>query len=452
MQKHLSSAVSLFMVLLSLSFLACEKSEDVKNYSKYPIDFNVEQLPNGSYKYSWTAINTSDFKEYWIVRNNGSEVPFINDNDPILLSSSQSIVIAKITDASQTEIIDTVTLLAGKTFVRIFAFLENRSLSSLNKEVKGLDNIIEINKDIDNIILDKKNNLFCAFDGKSNQILSLEPNNFKIIKTTSSTMDLSKEIYFDESTNISKLYVPIFNGNYSIIDLPNLNFVSGDNFFLPTISMLICRNTFIVVAGLKNDLLSKNKSNLFVQFPNTIALKSLNKLNLIPLLRWNPTNNEVLALTVSDSTSILNVVNFSSNGAFSLKSNLPLKLKSKTALSTNFILTPNNSFIILDEEGIIIESSNLENKGTLAERAKLKDLKYLSFSFSTDEKFLYALRDANRNSEKKIDVFNYPTFEYVKSISYKSKPQKLFYHDNKLKLAGESPNNSDFTMFEIINL
>lgn len=449
MQKHLPSVFFLCFFSFSLIFLACDK-EEIKNYSKYPIDFKLEQLSNGGFKYSWNAINTSDFKEYWIVRNSVDSVPYININNPDLLSAKSSII-ARITDASLTEIIDTVTLFNGKNFVRIFAFLENRALSSLSKEVKGLDNIFEINKRADNIIFDKKSNLFYGFDAKLNQILSINPSTLNTSSSNAiNNIDFSKEIYLYESTGNSQLYTPIFNGNYAVLSLPSFNFFASDNFFLSNISMLVGRNTFIVAGGTKNDLLSKSKSNVFVQFSNSVVLKSLNKLNLSPLVRWNSTNNEVLALTVSDSTSILNVVSLSSNGGLSLKSNLPLTLKSKTAITTNFILTPNNSFILLDEAGLIIEPSTLEKKGTLAERAKVKDVKYLSFCFSTDEKFVYALRDANRNSEKNIDVFNYPSFDYVKSISYKSKPKQIFYHDNKLKLVGESPNNTNFTMFEVI--
>jgi hypothetical protein len=451
MKKQIRLFNFILLLIVFMSFFTCTKEAEINNYSKYPIDLKVEQLPNGGIKYSWNAINTSDFKEYWIVRNSVDSVPYLSKNDPVFLSNLQNIVIAKITDATQTEIIDTVTLLGGKTFVRIFAFLENRSLSSLNKEVKGFDNLIEVNKNIDNIILDKRNNLFCALDGKSNLISSLDPYIFSTIKTFSSPLDLSKEIYLDESTNITQLYVPVFDASYSVFNLSNLNFLSGDNFVIPTLSMLVCRNSFIVAAGTKNDLRSKNKSNsFFLPFPNFVLLKSLNKLNISPLLRWNSINNEVLALTVSDSTSILNVVSLASDGALSLKSNLPLKLKSKSALTTNFMLTPNNSFILLDEQGIIIETNTLEIKGTLAAKVKLNNVRYLGFTFSTDEKFVYALRDGNVSTEKKIDVFDYPTFDYVKSMSYKSKPKKIFFHDNMLKLIGESPNNVNFTMIEII--
>jgi hypothetical protein len=450
MQKHLPLLSYLFICLLSFNFLACSK-EVVKSYSTFPIDINVEQLSNGFYKFSWTGINTSDFKEYWIIRRINDTVPFINANNVELLRNSESMVIAKINDANNTTFIDTLKLFGGKSFVRVFAFLENRALSSVNKELNGLDNIFEKNRNSDNITFDKGSNLFYSFDSKLKQLSSINAFTFNSEKASFTNFDIRKELYFFENKIFMQLYIPnVFNA-YDIIVLPNLNIVSADNFFSQSISMIIGRDSFVVTSGLNNTLISKDRVKFFINFPNTIFIKQLNKLNPPPILRWNKSDNEVLSLTVSDSAAILNVVSLASNGTLTFKMNLSLNLKSKKALTTPFFLTPKNSYILLDEQGLILESKTLANKGTLSDRTKVKDIKYIDFAFSTDEKFVCALRESKQTSDKKIDIFDYPSFDYVKSISFKSNPKRMFYHDNKLKLVGESPNNVDFTMYEVIN-
>jgi hypothetical protein len=435
--------------LLSLNFLACGK-EEVKEYSKYPIDFKVEQLPNGVHKYVWTGIKTSDFKEYWVVRNSGKEVPYINENNPDLLLNDGASIIAKITDANQTEFVDSTSIFSDQTFVRVFAFLENRALSSLNKEIKGFANIFEIKGNLERVIFDKKNNAAYIFDIINRQILNVNLFDYKIKNTIFRSLDNTREMYLDESVSPAQLYFPEFQSTYTVMDVPSFNQRLFINFPFFTRSVAICRDRFLVFSN-SQFIFSKNKTDLSFQTINQLVLTNI-KTTQLPILRWLKSRNQVLALNSLDTLSVLNSGGIDQNGFLggNFKS-LFLKSSLLNDINKPFVITPLDLFILIDNQGVIIETETLKPVSSLAEKAKLTSVKYRDFCFSTDEKFVYALREGNIRSEKKIDVFNYPTFDFVKSISYVSNPKKMIYHDNKLKLVGESPNNAQFTMFEAIN-
>jgi hypothetical protein len=447
MQKHLFPIFTFLFFFLIFNFLACGK-EEVKEYSKYPIDIKVEQLPNGGYKYAWTGINTSDFKEYWIVKNSGDSVPYFNENNPGFLNSST--IIAKITNANETEFVDSTSIFGGKTFIRVFAFLENRTLSSLNKEIKGLDNIFEIKANLEKIIIDKRSNNFYIVDNFNRQIHLVDLFNLKVKNSTSSFIDITKEVYLDETESVSQLYLPEFPSSYSVLIVPSFNQKFINNFSVPTRSLVVGRDKFIVFSN-SQSVVSKNKTNLSFQFIHQIFFPNT-KTAQLPILRWLKSKNQVLALNTIDSLTMLNSVGMDQNGIFG-GGIRTTNIKSFTQNDINkpFVITPLDLFALIDNQGAIIELETFKPISSLAAKAKLTNVKYLDFTFSTDEKFIYALRDGNISSEKKIDIFDYPSFGFVKSISYKSNPKKVFYHDNKLKLVGESSNNANFTMFEVIN-
>jgi hypothetical protein len=447
MQKHLSTVFTYLFFLLICNFLACKK-EEVKEYNKYPIDLKVIQLPNGSYKYSWTGINTSDFKEYWIVRNTGDSVPYFNENNPNFLNSSS--IIAKITNANETELLDSISIFGGKTFIRIFAFLENRALSSPNKEIKGLDNIFEAKGNLEKIIIDKKNKNFYIIDNLNRQIFTVDLFDFKEKNATVLGVDPNKEDYLDETGNISQLYLPEFPSSYTVISLPNFNQRFINNFSFSTRSLVVCRDKFLVFAN-SQAFFSKNKTDLSFQFINQIVFPNI-KTAQLPILRWLKSKNQILALNAVDSLTVLNSVGMDQNGIFGggFKTT-NIKSLTQNDINKPFVITPLDLFALVDNQGAIIDLETFKPMSSLASKASLNNVKYLDFTFSTDEKFVYALREGKISTDKKIDIFEYPAFTYVKSISYKSEPKKVFYHDNKLKLAGKSPNNANFTMFEVIN-
>jgi hypothetical protein len=459
MQKHLSSVISLLIFLLSLNFLSCGK-EEVKNYNKYPIDLKVEQLPNGGYKFAWTSINTSDFKEYWIVRNSGDSVPFLNENNPNILENST--IIAKINNANDTEFVDTTSVFAGKTFVRVFAFLENRSLSSPNKEIKGADNVVETKGNSERIIMDRKNGVFYSFDLNSRSISIIDIFSLKVKNSTFSNLDFTKEIYLYEPENNplvkSQLYVPEFQGSYTIISTPDLiNSRFNTNLSVNAKSVAVCRDKFIVFESdvfstdFNKFIASKDKDNFFITIINAATLQVLRSKQTF-VFRWLKNQNQILALSEADSLSSLISLSIGANGIFTNdRKTLPLKLVTSNVNDVPFLITPSELFCIIGNQGQIVDATTLKSVTILSSKVKLTNGRYLDFTFSTDEKFVYALREGNLSSEKKIDVFDYATFSFVKSIPYKSKPKKIFYHDNKLKLAGESPNNANLTMFEVIN-
>jgi hypothetical protein len=452
MQKHLPSFFYLLICLLSLNFLACGKDKEIKEYSKFPIELTVQQLPNGGYKYSWTSIKTSDFKEYWIVKSSGNEVPFINENNPDLIFNGGASIIAKITDANRTELVDSTSLFLGKSFVRVFAFLENRSLSSLNKEVKGFDNLNEVKGNAERIVFDKKNNLFYSFDLSSRQVFPINAFNYTTISNIGlfTNIDVTKEIYLDDSDLNSVLYFSEFQFSYTAVNLPKLDSRINFNLTINSSSVAVCRNKYLVFAD-NQSVFSRDKNSFAFQNINTVPL-AISKNTQPPKLRWLKGQNKLLALTLSDTSSFLNTIGLNDNGFFANdKKTFPLSLMSKNDITTPFVITPRELFALIDRQGLIMDLATYKPVSTLVEKAKLTNIQYLDFTFSTDENFVYALRKGSVSTDKKIDVFTYPDFNFVKSISYKSKPKRVFYHENKIKLVGESPNNASLAMFEIIN-
>jgi hypothetical protein len=116
-----------------------------------------------------------------------------------------------------------------------------------------------------------------------------------------------------------------------------------------------------------------------------------------------------------------------------------------------FVFTPKDQYALFDNQGTIMETATYKQIGSLAQKAKLTNIKYLDFTFSTDENYVYALRKGEFSTDKRIDVFALPSLDFVKSIPFRSNPKRLFYHDDKLKLVGDLPQASRFTLFEVIN-
>jgi hypothetical protein len=449
MQKHLPTFFSLFIVLLSLNFLSCGK-EEVKEYVKYPIDLKVQKLPNGGFQYSWNPINTSDFKEYWIVKNLGDSVAYIDENNPSILLQRGNVLIAKITNPTQTELIDSVNLVAGREFVRVFAFLENRALSSRSVEIRGFDNLFIRKGAVDRIVLNKNRDEFCIIDAFLSQISLVDASKYNNLSTSFTQIDLTKELHFYDFGSNSQLYVPGLNNSYFVTNLPNISNPSIS--FLPATSksIAICKDKFMVFESFLT-LFTKNKNE---QFQNPIGktnLTNFNKANSFQL-RWLKSKNEVWSLSAADSLSFLNIDIMDDGGFFTgNKKFLPIKLQSNNLVNMLFVFTPKDQFALFDNQGTIVETAVYKEIGSLAKKAKLTNIKYLDFTFSTDENFVYALRSGDISTDKRVDVFAYPSFEFVKSIPFRSNPKRLFFHENKLKLVGDLPKVGNFTLFEVIN-
>ena len=449
MQKHLSSIRLFCFFLLSLNFLSCGK-EEIKNYAKYPIDLKVQKLSNGGFKYSWNAINTSDFKEYWIVKNLGDSVAYIDENNPNILLQRGNVLIAKISNSTQTELIDSINLVAGREFVRIFAFLENRALSSPNVEVKGFDNLFFRKGGVDRVELNKNRDEFCIVDAFSSQIALVGASNYINLSTSFTQFDATKEMYFYDFGSNSQLFVPGFNSSYTVINLPNIT-VPTFTFIQPTSrSIAICKDKFMVFENFAT-LNSKNKNDQFQNLLGRTGLNTLNKANAFQL-RWFKSRNEVWSLSVADSLSFLNADVMDDNGFFTNKKRtLPLKLRSNSVVNMSFVVTPRDLYALFDRQGTIVDAATFKEIGTLAKKAQLTNINYLDFTFSTDENFVYALRTGESSNDKRIDVFSYPNFDFIKSIPFRSTPKRIFFHANKLKLVGDLPKVGNFTLFEVIN-
>ena len=106
------------------------------NYQTYPLSITADELPNGSFRVRWNAIKSVDFIEYQVIRNVGDSVPYIPNNQVALSSFNTNLeIIKRISDADSTFFVDEVTIPTAKTYLRVFAVLKDRNLSSRNVEM-----------------------------------------------------------------------------------------------------------------------------------------------------------------------------------------------------------------------------------------------------------------------------------------------------------------------------
>ena len=140
-----TSFLSLSAILLLFAGCLRDSPPVPDNYQAYPLSITADELPNGSFRVRWNAIKSADFIEYQVIRNVGDSVPYIPNNQVALSSINTNLeIIKRISDADSTFFIDEVTIPTTKTYLRVFAVLNNRNLSSRNVEIPVKTNIKEV--------------------------------------------------------------------------------------------------------------------------------------------------------------------------------------------------------------------------------------------------------------------------------------------------------------------
>jgi hypothetical protein len=452
------------LITLTLSIFTFSCKDPVlgpTNYSAFPMDLKVEKLSGNKVRYKWNAVNTSDFIRYIIVRSTKDSVPYFSRPDFVESLENNISVVTAISDSKTNEFIDSINVVIGESSFRIFAFLEDRSLSSINVKLKGFDNMTEVLGATDDVVFAEKLNTLAMANSKSfgvslfnivtNQITAAPIRNF-----SSGTFTNDSDLSFIESNVGNEFFIPTpFNG-YNIINLNNSSNSLG--VFLPRNSSAISHfnNSWILFSN-SNGITSRPRNNIsnFNTTEDFTFFFTFNKIPATPVfLRKMNKNKGFYAINTEGGNAIISTFNMGDNGKFSLNKNFrtfPIKGMTK---ARPFKFSNDDAQFVMDNNGSVLDTVNFTVRKKLAEEVPTSDIiRYSDYQFSSLGTEIYALRVASKNPpERLIDVFKFPECIYVKSIPFYSAPNRFFLSNGNLILVGTSPTDNRFSIIENIKL
>jgi hypothetical protein len=463
-----------FFLLFTLN--SCEDElPNPNNYGVYPMDLKVEPLPNGDYRYSWNKINSSDFISYSLVGSSVDSVPYVLTTD---LLPKTSAVLISITDPSITSIIDSTTLPTGNFHVRLFAFLNGRSLSSVNKKLPSIEGIKEFSIESFDFLYSEKKKTLVLFEpivpSRIDRFSNPFVENTKIYYVNTDALQLSSittdvtlfrdaDLSIWESNIGTNIYVPFSNSfNYEVVNLDTkikttLNTFNASVF---TFKSPTTNDWWFVTSGFSNinsqAFTFNNVSNSFNSV-QPLPFTSTNNNNVYFLRLKNDGHNFLAIKPNIDGANTFRVFDYDilNTGVLQLRQAVasPLKIGITFSKATPFRFTKDDAYFICDAKGVVFSTKNFTKYKTLAEEVPTGDnINYSDFVLNTEGGKIYALRNGVRDKKNRVvDVFTYPDFKLERSIPYKSTPTKLILNSNNMLLVGASPNSSQATMIEKVN-
>jgi hypothetical protein len=452
-----------FLILVNFLTLGCDDENPNPNYPLYPIDLKVTELPNG-WRYEWNKINARDFDSYWVVRTEGDTVPYLADNDIKLIDGKTEIVkVSTIVDS--TVFYDTTSIVNKNAHVRVFAFLGNRTLSSINKAVKANSNLASMSINASDFIfdninkkligIDRNKSLISIFNIENNrEILNKPPENNTFNPFLSLAFNASGEIYYANTSFGNELFIPTVSRNFIIFNIDNgsfknsTTFSSESSFFAYKQYILTGNQNFItkITRDITNTLFNNESiSQSFVFSNSSFFLRAIP--NKKEIWGFKDITNDVeihrIDYTKLDNTSGSTILVPFDSKVFKF----PFKITAKP-----FVFSKNGEKFITTTEGIITDINN-QNPINLSKKLPGKTFLYLNFLFSEDGLLIYGLRNnTNNTSENKVDVFKYPEGDFIKSISFKIKADEFFLDKNELILAGRASTTLEKSFIERIKL
>ena len=470
MKKILLTLKICFFSLFFITLSCDDDNPNPSNYGVFPMDLKVEPLSNGGYRYSWNKINSSDFIAYTLVGSSSDSIPYISTATQLPAKTS---VIQILTDPNATTFTDTVSLPSGNPYVRLFAFLKGRSLSSINKKLTPIANLKELSIVPNEFFYNEKKKILVAvevfgaapnFQNSTGNLHFINTDSLHFpIPTSSVSFFRDGEFYIGDLNSGTGLFVPTSNGfGFNFINLETR---------APTFVSVINASIFTFNSPTTNSwwLVSSNISNIAstpFPFSNNVVSTSVqpipftsNIINTPYFLRLKNDKRTFLALKPNvDGANTLRVFNYEilNDGKLQLlKAVTPsLKINSAFSKSTPFIFTKDDAYFICDNKGLVFNALTYTKYKTLAEEVPTGDnINYTDFVLNTEGGKIYALRNGLRDKKNRVvDIFTYPDFKHERSIPYKSTPTKLILKNDHILLVGASPNNSRATMIEKINL
>lgn len=448
-----TSFLSLLAIILLFAGCLRDTPPVPDNYQAYPLSITADELPNGSFRLRWNAIKSVDFIEYQVIRNVGDSVPYIPNNQVALSSIGTNLeIIKRISDADSTIFVDEVTIPTTKTYLRVFAVLNNRNLSSRNVEISQKANVKEVPFTATDMLFVPEDKRLVMVNQALGQI-GVFHTELNILTTTPQfnvSLQQNIEITYGRFNNVGEIYIPSFSTivvkNFSNINTAIFLFTSSNG--MESIFFDRENNIFLTIGSQSTRVNSFSRFNTGISSTG-FASFGTTKIQNGYTLRSANLNQEVLAVSVTNGSADLIWLKYNATGSQLIRS---LKNLTTTLPITKrpFVVAPDNQCFITGNKGLIF-NRNI----TLSDSLKVRtaDTRYIDMVFSDDKTRLLALRNgANSVNEKLIDVYKYPSFEFERSIIFRSNPTRLFQDGTSLLLVGVSPNNARNTMVERVGL
>jgi hypothetical protein len=446
----------LFIALLGSlgSYLGCVRTDPTPpaDYLKYPIDIKSTELPDGSFRISWTPIKSADFLEYRVIKNTGDTVPYIEGNNIRTLTNvSSTLELAKLTEsADSTFFIDSFSVPATKSYLRVFAVLKGRNVSSRNVEMAVKTDAKEMVLNANDVLYIPEEKRLVIADQVKSKLGIFDANAYEPVSISAGVVfTANTEMAYGRWNNQTELYMP----NNFQLNSRNLSTGFTTNYFTPfNVDALFYQKSKDVIFTVSSQpptirLSSRGTfANSFFstsaqfQFPTTTV-------QALYSFRVAPNGNEAIALSITNNNAHAVWFNYDASQTATRVGVLNTFLINVT--KRPFAIAPDNKGFITSGKGLIFNRSM-----ALIDSLKLPEpeIRYPDMIFSTDGAFLYAIRNPTERREKFVDVYAYPTYKYVRSIPFKSTPLRIFQEGNSLILVGRSPNSPLKTMIEKIKI
>jgi hypothetical protein len=460
--KNLNIRALLFSILGTLSFFfGCVRDEPTlpENYSKYPIEVKSVELPDGSTRLTWNAIKTADFVEYQVLKRTGDTVPFIADSSINRLSKiATELELAKrIADVDSTFFVDSFSVPATRTFLRVFAVLKNRNLSSKNVELTTKTDAkeLEINP-IDVLYIPEERKVIVG-DGVAAKmaVFSIPAYEFQSL-VAGIPFANNLEMTYNKNNGATELLVP--NGfQINVRKLDGSLILGFNNQSFTSFDAVFCDKSTNFITGIGSSqgfpvincfnratLVNSNTSG---SSPSVFSTSfSVPKTQALYVFRPARLNREVIALSITNNNADIQWLRIDSLGR-SVTKTTGLNSFVFNITKRPFAVNPDNQGFITSGKGLIFSRGM-----ALVDSLKLPEpeVRYTDMIYSEDGAHLLATRNPTERREKKVDVYSYPGFRFERSIAFKSTPLRIFQDGNFLVLVGRSPNSPRKTMIEKI--
>ncbi len=461
--KNLNICRFILSILATLScFLGCVRQDPTppENYTTYPLDVKADELPDGSLRLRWNKIKSADFIEYQVIKNTGDSVPFIENNSVKLLGNLE--IAKRIPDVDSTFFVDSFSVPTRRTFLRVFAVLKDRNLSSKNVEMPIKSDAKEMEINANDVVYVPEEKKIIIGDQVKNKLGVFDiPNNSPVSIATGVTLSANSEMAYGRYNGNTEIHhannFAMTTRNIASASVAQFSF--NNNFFTNFDGVLYDNSTNIYVTitssppnvqptlqFFKRSLLSTTST--FAATTGTYQFAKPLTVQALYALRPARLNKEVIAVSITSNNSDLIWFKYDSLGRNATV------IGNYNSLRVNitkrpFSIAPDNQGFITSGKGLIFNRNmNLVDSLKLPEPA----VRYADMIFSNDGTHLYAVRLSPERRERLVDSYAYPSYRFEKSIPFKSTPLRIFQDDNNLILVGRSPNSPLLTMIEKIKL
>ncbi len=463
--KNLNIYALMLSILGALSgYLGCVRPDPTvpENYAVYPLEAKGTELPDGSFRLTWNAIKSADFIEYQVIKNTGDTVPFIADSaiNKLVRINPNLELAKKIADVDSTFFVDSFSVPTNRTFLRVFAVLKNRNLSSKNVAMPIKSDAQELALTVSDALYIPEEKKIALADKTTNKLAIYDiPSNKLTLNASFVNLTSSAEMTYGRLNNMTEFLIPLgtFGSSISVINLSGIFvgsfFSNGVSNSLDAILYEKTSDSYLTMSAQPATIRSflrpfplNNGSG--VALVTSTAFFPATRLQTAYVFRKAPNAREAIAVSITNGSSDLIWFRYDADCKNVTKIN-GLSTISLNITKRPFAIAPDNQRFITGPKGLIF------NRGmSLVDSLKLptSDALYADMVYSNDGTRLYAVRNATDRSGKFVDIYAYPSFKFERSVAFKSTPTRIFQDGDYLILVGRSPNNARLAMVEKVKL